>query len=194
MRKPRLLHVLPNPRTAPNHLEEDRAAALPHELPSGERRGIGGARREKVRWCRGLPEWSLSQNHSVTPPRDVRFAPIATEFARRREMTRCATTGRWPTYSITWSARTRIAVGNTIPSSLAAFMLMASFQSGWKFDRKIGGAGSVQYFVNVSRCAMDARIKINSIANEPAGLHVHAISVDSGNARCRSRSGDPCLF
>ena len=29
-------------------------------------------------------------------------------------------------HSITWSARTRIVFGNTIPSSLAVFMLMAS--------------------------------------------------------------------
>src|SRR5260370_42468164 len=68
------------------------------------------------------------------------------------------------------------------------------FQLSRKLDRDIGGGGALQYLVNVSRGAMEARIKINTIANEATGLHMFAITVDSGQARCRSSSGDPCSF
>src|SRR5262249_11356705 len=80
------------------------------------------------------------------------------------------------------------------PELFGGFHVDGQFQFSWKFTREIGGAGSVQYFVNVSRCAMDACIEINSIANEPTGFYVYAISVNSGKARCRSDSGEPCLF
>ena len=70
----------------------------------------------------------------------------------------------------------------------------SQFQFSLRLDRKIGGAGSVQYLVNVSCGTMEAGMKINSIANQPAGLHVYAIAVNSGNASGRSGSGDPCLF
>jgi hypothetical protein len=80
------------------------------------------------------------------------------------------------------------------PELFGGFHVEGQFQFSWKFDREIGGAGSVQYFVNISRCAMDACIEINSIANEPTGFYVYAISVNSGKARCGSDSGEPCLF
>src|SRR5262249_61288614 len=63
-------------------------------------------------------------------------------------------------------------------------------QFGRKLDREIGGGGALQYLVNVTRSATKARIKINSIANEAPGLHVFAITVDSGQigkASCRER-------
>ena len=50
------------------------------------------------------------------------------------------------------------------PEFFGGLHIDGEFQFGWKFDREIGGTGSVQYPVDVSRGAMDARIKIHSIS------------------------------
>jgi hypothetical protein len=81
-----------------------------------------------------------------------------------------------------------------MPSPFGRLHVDGEFRFGWKLERKIGGAGSTQYLENVSRGTMEARMKINAIANEAASLHMIAITVDCGEASCRSGSGNLYSF
>jgi hypothetical protein len=81
-----------------------------------------------------------------------------------------------------------------MPSLFGRLHVDGEFQFGWKIERKIGGAGSTRYLENVSRGTMEARMKINAIANEAASLHTIAITVDCGEASCRSGSGNLYSF
>src|SRR5262249_8983218 len=77
---------------------------------------------------------------------------------------------------------------------LRSFEINDELQFGRKLHREVGDGSALQYLVDISRGATEAVTKINSIAYEPAGFHVFAITVHSGQACSRGASSDPCSF
>src|SRR5262249_8244641 len=85
-------------------------------------------------------------------------------------------------------------VRNLEAERLRSFEIDDELQFGRKLHREVGDGGALQYLVDISRGATEAVTKINSIAYEPAGFHVFAITVHSGQACSRGASSDPCSF
>src|SRR5262249_48411565 len=77
---------------------------------------------------------------------------------------------------------------------LRSFEINDELQFGRKLHREVGDGSALQYLVDISRGATEAVTKINSIAYEPAGFHVFAITVHSGQACSRGASSDPRSF
>src|SRR5262249_6871805 len=88
----------------------------------------------------------------------------------------------------------RHRVGQVEAERLRSFEINDEFQFGRKLHREVGDGSALQYLVDISRGATEAVTKINSIAYEPAGFHVFAITVHSGQACSRGASSDPCSF
>src|SRR4051795_4744422 len=68
---------------------------------------------------------------------------------------------------------------------LRSLKINHQLQLGWELHWQIPWRNAMQDFVDKVGSAPKARAKIDSIANQPTGIDMLAISIDGGYPRCR---------